>query len=407
MAERLRRLVVVSGVSGVELKSLLDLARREFKIPVAKFEDYVEDVFHAPVYEAVELLLISRSSSLGRFSKALESMMSDLRDTKAVAGVHLTYHRRNHIIPNPILWDLVSRADEVYVILYVEDYYHALSRIAERVLKGRTPGAFSGQPLDPLSYLYWRASDYATALLLEGSGANVRVLIYGIKHSIEGHRRLLAYALDEPLGGIGRFRTIYVSHPISKVRSKALETGEDLWSFEDSVEIESFKTRLEDKCKNVIVYSPTTVDELIVDRSGALKTVIEKRDRWPHPTDTIHEYRYPVDLTSREFNETLYDVSKTTSSRGYMETVRNVVETQIESRDLAYVNQADFLVAYRPTLYSSTHYGVEVEIDVAQSLSKPVYSLIPESDRVESHPLRRYGIILRNEDSLYTLLKCT
>lgn len=406
MSEKFKRIVLVSGVSGVELRSLLDLARREFRVPVAKFEDYVEDVFHAPIYEAVELLLISRQGSLGRFNKALDTMLGSLRDTKAVIGIHLTYHRRNHIIPNPVIWSLVSSAHEVYVILYVEDYYHALHRIAERVLRGRTPGAFAGQPLDPLSYLYWRATDYAMASLLEGSSANVRVLVYGVKHSLEGHRRLLAYALDEPLAGIGRFRTVYVSHPISKVRAKALELGADLWNFEDSVEIERFKSRIESTCRNIIIYSPTTVDELIVDRSGDLKTLIEKRDRWPHPEEALHEYTYPIDLSADVFNKTLYDVSRTTASKGYMVTLKNVIETQVESRDLAYINQADFLVAFRPTLYGSTHTGVEVEVDVAHTLSKPVYSLVPEEDRLESHPLRRYGVIVKSEDSLYTLLRC-
>jgi hypothetical protein len=405
LGERFRRLVIVSGVSGVELGRILDLARREFRVPVAKLEDYIEDEFHAPIYEAVELLLTSRQASLGRFRRALDSMLESFRDNKAVVGVHLTYHRRNHIIPNPLLWGLVASAYEAYVILYIEDYYHALARIAERVLKGRTPGAFSNQPLDPLGYLYWRASDYATAFLLEGLG-NVRVMVYGVKHSLEGHRRLLAYALDEPLGGLGRFKNIYVSHPITKVRARALESNGDLWSFEDCIDIERFKAELESRCGNVIVHSPTTVDELIAGRGDVLKSVIERRDRWPHPEVTLHEYTYPVDLTDPKFNE-LYNVSKTTASPGYMEALKAAIETQVESRDLAYVNQVDFVVAYRPTLYGTTHTGVEVEVEVAQALSKPVYSIIPEGDRVEAHPLRRYGITLKSEDSLYTLLKCS
>lgn len=404
MGEKLRRLVIVSGVSGVELNKILELARREFRLPVAKLEDYVEEEFHAPIYEAVELLLISRQSSLGRFRKALSTMIGGLRDTKAIIGAHLTYHRRNHIIPNPLLWDLVSSAYEVYVILYIEDYYHALARIAERVLEGRTPGAFEGQPLDPLGYLYWRASDYATASLLEGLGS-VRVLVYGVKHSLEGHRRLLAYALDEPLGGVGRFKGVYISHPISKVRARALEANGDLWSFRDSVDIERFKADLESRCGSIVVYSPTTTDELIIGEGESLKKVVEKRDRWPHPENTLHDYRYPVDLTDPRFNE-IYDVGRTTASKGYMEVLKGVIETQVESRDLAYVNQADFIVAYRPTLYSTTHTGVEVEIDVAHSLSKPVYAIVHEEDKLEAHPLRRYGIILRGEDALYTFLKC-
>jgi len=404
VGERLRRLVIVSGVSGVGLNSILDLARREFRLPVVKLEDYIEEEFHAPIYEAVELLLISRQTSLGRFRKALSTMLDSLRDTKAVVGAHLTYHRRNHIIPNPLLWDLVSSAYEVYVVLYVEDYYHALARIVERVLRGRTPGAFEEQPLDPLGYLYWRASDYATASLLEGLG-NVRVLVYGVKHSLEGHRRLLAHALDEPLGGVGRFKGVYVSHPISKVRAKALEANEDLWSFRDSVGIERFKEEFESRCANIIAYSPTTTDEVITGEGGVLKNVIEKRDRWPHPENTLHDYHYPVDLADPKFNE-IYDVSKTTASRGYMEVLKGVIETQVESRDLAYVNQADFIVAYRPTLYNTTHTGVEVEIDVAHTLSKPVYAITAEEDKLEVHPLRRYGIILRGEDALYTFLKC-
>ncbi|MDM7274516.1 MAG: hypothetical protein P3X22_000085 [Thermoprotei archaeon] len=405
MREKFRRIVVLSGVTGVEVGSLLEVAAREFKVPVLKFEEFLEEAFHAPIYEAVEMLLVSRSTALARFKAALDRMLRDLEATKAVVGVHLTYYRRRHIIPNPAIWDLVSAAGEVQAILYVEDYYHALHRLAERVRRGRTPGAFTGQPLDPLGYLYWRASDFNMASLLEYRG-NVRVVVYGLKHTLEGHKRLLAHALGEPYGGVARFRSAYVSHPITKVRARALEAGEGLWGFQDSVDIEMFKERLEARCRNIIVYSPTTIDELITGAEEELKTVIEKGDRWPHPSDTPHSYEYPINLASQAFNEILYPVDKTVLNKGYMEALKSAIETQIESRDLAYVNQADIIVAYKPTMYGEQHVGVETEIDMAHALSKTVYSIIPEEKGLPAHPMKRYGLKLGDEDALYSTLKC-
>lgn len=405
LAGRLRRLVILSGVTGVEVRSVLEASSKWFSIPAYKFEDYISDVFHSPVYEVIDLLLESRKAALGKFKIAYSKLIESIEGLKSIIATHLTYYRRGHIIPNPIIPDLISIADEAYIILYIEDYYHALSRIAERVRRGKTPGAFADQPLDPLSYMYWRASDYSMAALLESMG-NVKVIVYGMKHSVEGHMRLLAYTLGESYKGAGLFKVVYISHPITKVRARAEELSISLWSFKDSSSIESFKSRLENKCKNVIILSPTTIDELIVDKSGYLKKVIDKSSRWPHTEETLHEYNYPVDLESSIFDETLYPLDKTIKSKGYMEILKTMIENQIDSRDLAYVSQADALIVYRPTLYGERHIGVDVEIERGRTQAKPIYSIILDEDKVEPHPMRHVGTRLKDEDSLYTALKC-
>ena len=73
-----------------------------------------------------------------------------------------------------------------------------------------------------------------------------------------------------------------------------------------------------------------------------MKTVIDYADRWPYSKDTIHrDYQYPIDLGDELFDRLLYPTSDTVLNKGYMNVVRNLIQTQIESRDMAYVTQSD------------------------------------------------------------------
>jgi len=403
-----KRVVVLTGVTGVDVGSIADYAKRQFDVETMKFEEFVEEEFNAPVYHAIELLLINRRSAIEKFIEAFNKMTEAIKASNSEAILvtfHLTYHRRRHIVPNPIL-PLLGRLPGLHtVIYYIEDYYHALTRLAQRAEKGYTPGVARNQALDPVAILYWRAADQSMLTLLKVEGVNVYIIAN--KHSREQHTRLLADALGVEYGGVEKFRKVYISHPITKVRMKALAEGIPLPEHPDAKEIEEFKETISRKCKDLILFSPTTIDELIVDAKGEMKIVIDYADRWPHSKDTIHkDYKYPINLADELFDRLLYPTSETVLNKGYMNVVRNLIQTQIESRDMAYVTQSDFLIAYRPTMYGELHMGVDMEVRVAVAQAKPVYAVIPHEEEPRHYPSFNFWYALSDIDELFRALRC-
>lgn len=403
-----KRVVVLTGVTGVDVGSIADYAKRQFNVETMKFEDFVEEEFKAPIYHAIELLLINKRNAIEKFTKAFNKMVEAIKASNneiIVVTYHLTYHRRRHIVPNPILSLLGKLPGLQTIIYYVEDYYHALTRLAQRAEKGYTPGVARNQALDPVAILYWRAADQSMLTLLEVEGVNVYIMAN--KHSREQHTRLLADALGIEYGGVKRFRKVYISHPITKVRVRAMEENIPLPDHPDAREIEEFKEIISRRCRDLILFSPTTIDELIVDAKGEMKIVIDYTDRWPYPKDTIHkDYSYPVNLADDLFDRLLYPTSETVLNKGYMNVVRNLIQTQIESRDMAYVTQSDFLIAYRPTMYGELHMGVDMEVRTAVAQAKPVYAVIPHEEEPKHYSLFNFWYPLSDIDELFRALRC-
>jgi hypothetical protein len=407
----LKRLVVISGVSGLDLSKVLELAR-SLGAATAKYEDYVEDEFKAPIYHVSELLLVRYGTVVEKFNKAFEKMIKDLEASgsdSAVIAAHMAYYRRNNVVASPIvahLAQLASKGVEVSIIDYVDDYYHILYRVAKRVASGETPGVAGFQVLDPLGVLNWRSIHHSIVQTLVLFGASLYV--YASKHSRTSHERLLSMLLGlEPPSG-GKYISAYISHPITIVRKKALEQGEPLDSFKDALEIEEFKEKLEESCEHLVIFSPTTIDELITKpNSDELETRIERSNRWPHTENGLHEYPYPVDLRDEFFDKYLYPVQRTTMNPGYLMQLKASIEASIERRDLGYVSQADLVIAYRPTMYLATHMGVETEIKTAIAIGKPVYSVMPPDERNIAYRLFRFEYPLYSTEELLNLLKCT
>ncbi len=404
------RAVVLTGISGVELNTIAAHAERVFRVPVYKFEEYLEEEFKAPIYYVAEILLMYYSNTATRFIKAFNKMLDDIKGSgasKAIIVMHITYHRRRHIIPNPVLHLLPRIAENIAIVNYVDDYYHVLARIADRIVSGKTPsvaGVAGLQVLDPISVLYWRASDHSYSTFYTAGG--IEVLQFANKHSVEMHTRLLAHVLREEYRGVSKYRTVYISHPITLVRKRAAEQGVPLNRFGDALDIEEFKHELEAKCRDILLFSPTSIDELITAKNPVIDTVITRETRWPHP-EGLHDYPYPVDLSSEVFDTYLYPVKQTVMSEGYLRVVRSLVDAQIESRDLSYVTQADMLIAYRPTLYGSIHTGVEAEIRTAVAQSKPVYAVVLEEDGRHPYYLFNIRYELGSIDDLLNALRCT
>jgi hypothetical protein len=408
-AEGPERLVVLSGTSGTDVSRVLSFAEKELGVATAKFEDYVEDAFRAPIYHVAELLLVSYTAAAEKFRRAYEAMVRNLSGAReAVIGAHLAYYRRSNVVISPLVESLIrltSRGAKVAVIDYVDDFYHILYRLAERVTRGRTPEVTGFQVLDPAGLLYWRSTHHSIVQLLSLHG--VETVVYASKHSGAGHARLIAKLLGRRTEDGKRYETVYVSHPITRVREKAAKEGVPLSRHPDALDIEEFKKMLEERCPHIVVYSPTTIDELIPGEQGEpLATKITREKRWPHFDNGIHAYPYPVDLASSLFDKTIYPVDRTIGNPGYLEFLKAEIEASIERRDLGYVAQADYIVAYRPTMYGQQHMGVETEIKTAIATAKPVYSIIPPEERSISYTLFRFEYPLSSLDELVNVLHC-
>ena len=399
--------MVVTGISGIGLGRVVDLVSKEVGAAVAKFEDFVEDEFKAPIYHVAELLLVDYKRTAGRFERAFTKMVESLRGSKyAVIAMHSMYYRRSNIVSNPAIGYLARLGAEVSVIDYFDDYYHVLHRLATRIAHGETPGVASFQVIDPAGLLYWRSAQESVSRLIPLGGGEAYV--YASKHTREGHLRLFSYILGiQPDEGV-QYRSAYISHPITKLREYAIRHSTPLSRLGEVTEIEKFKQELERACPNLVVFSPTAIDELILSpETNTLQINITRDMRWPHPENRIHEYPYPVDLSSELFNEYLYPVDETVKNTGYLSFLKTLIETSIERRDLGYVSQADFVIAYRPTMFSEVHMGVETEIKTAVAMSKPVYSIIPAEERDISYKLFRFEYPLSSLEELLYILKCS
>jgi len=403
--------VFIAGVSGLDLGKVLELAQ-ELGAAVAKYEDYVEEEFKAPIYHVSELLLVRYTAIRERFDKAFDKMMSYLEGSgseTAVVAAHIAYYRRNNVVASPIIARIARLAEngaQVAVVDYMDDYYHILYRVAERIARGETPGVAGFQVLDPLGVLSWRSTHHSITQALTLFGA--RLYTYASKHSRESHKRLLSMLLGiEPPGG-GSYKSAYISHPITLVRKRAEDQGIPLNRFQDALEIEEFKEKLEEQCPSLVIFSPTTIDELITKPgTDELETRIDRDNRWPHGDNGLHEYPYPVDLGSEFFDKYLYPVKQTTRNQGYLSQLKNSIEASIERRDLGYVAQADMVIAYRPTMYLATHMGVETEIKTAIAMGKPVYSVMPPEERNIAYKLFRFEYPLFSVEELLGILRCS
>ncbi len=397
-----KRVVVVAGTSGVGLQDFASLfissAHESYRI--LDFERGLEEELGAHIIDIVDSMIRAPNVYATTYRKAVERLIGWLVEEKGnvLLTMHLSYLRRKHVVPNPALFQLVRRLADALkaLILVVEDYYHALDRVREAVEKG----IYLHDTIDPLLYLQWRAMDFGVAMSLYYNG--VEVLVVGAKHRVETLKRLGTHVLDsKPV------KLAYFSHSIRSLREKALREDASLESLEEVREIEEFKTKLIDECKNLVLFEPTTIDELIFTKAGGLELRITRENRWPHSYETVHSYRYPIDLQDESFTA-IYDTEALTSP-SYVDALRRSIEAQIATRDFLYVNQSSLVLAYRPSMGGRMSRGSTIELVTAAAQGKPVYLYAPDD--------REYSMVaefftdfvtrrLRDFNQLVQALKC-
>jgi hypothetical protein len=437
----LKKLVLLSGTAGVNIDSVLELARETIaktpppglgRVGVEKFEDLLTRRLLAHITSVLGYFIESRPSAIAHFHEALDTLRSRIEESGIDAlylAAHLSYMAEDHLIPNPALPHLIRLAEETTVIYYVEDYYDALERIRRHA--AGISGYLASFSLDPLSYLEWRGLDFNLLGLLENMDASVETIIFGIKHPRETHLRLLRYAALPRVEARRAYHLAYFSHPITfyrAVSSRLRLSGKraPLSGLRGVARLEALKEKLRELIPSLVLFEPTTVDEIVEDppeavaealgcgpcRGGGepvMSPVISRENRWPLPSAPLHrDYTYlhgaPLNIVGREY-EQFYGVETWRGLRqafcpkhclpeeagGCPEMVssklRKLIDLQVRLRDYEYVAQSSLLIAATVVYIAPKpeggwgawmvrSHGMEAEIRRAQALGKPVYLLV-------------------------------
>ncbi len=428
------KIVLVSGTTGLDLRRIYDDLKRNppGETCVYHFEEIVESTYKvsrcSDIEQLVAMMLVSKPTAVQRFREAVEALKARLSGSgcrKAVVFIHLTYLSRQMVVANPVLGEVLGLGGEAAIIYMVDDFYDALHRIALRLrrrLGERKCATMAEAPfrIDPVLYLSWRATDTNILGLADELKPGVETFVFSIKHPYDTWRRLIEHVTQtrsERLRSKGRVLA-YASHPISSMRKLYVHGGYDSLSrLKPVMMIEAFKEAVREVIEGIVLFEPTTIDELLEDpwnritphlpceKADALAApvnhslVIARWNRWPLPDKTLWEeatgLEYPyrrdgaLSILGREFpplyGEDLYtalvvdvcrhNVEKEPTSgrtKGILGVkLLNLVTAQIEMRDYEYVAQSDTLVAVNTAIIADveTLHGLGLSRREAEELA--------------------------------------
>ncbi len=403
-SRHLDRLVILSAISGTRISDIKNVVRDlKNKVKVYEFEKLLEEETKSITYEIVSRLLISRDATVRLFERIFDYIIEDAQD-EALVTTHLMYLSQGpqgegvtSFLVNPLLRSFVERARKVMVIEYLEDYYHGLLELLRRVSREPLLHMYT---IDPYTYLHWRGVELNLLTVLKMMGADT--YIFAMKHPKETHKRFLEYIL-----GFDEEKVLaYISHPIRALRKGIMYKNSDV------LDIEKVKSRLR-KCKGLVLFEPTTIDELIYEK-GRLSLKITKESRWPSveilrdvAKDVLVDdakplredyYVYPVNLVDKEFEKlygpvlhtlyALHDMDLEDGKVGKIITrvsmfadmsLTPLIKSQIEVRDFLYVEQSKLIIAYPKGVESK---GMLQELARAQAMAKTIYMIKGTSQQV-------------------------
>ncbi len=408
------KVVLLSGTSGVGLSYFRRLAERLYgdRAFIADYEDYVKDISKTGIYTVASKLLWSPNSALEVFRDAYNAMVSDAVEARrkgarvAIIETHLSYLSVHMLIPNPVIHRIIGLGGEAAIIYYLDDFYHALLRMARYANENPKLHHVEGFIIDPLNYMAWRGLDHSLLNMLRARYSGVlEALIMSAKHSEDTHKRLLDYSVKPRLEGRREHLLAYVSHPITAIRKeyarlKREGTLKSIAEHEFVRNFETFKRRLVRSCPSLILFEPTTIDEISGEVGGGEdQYVVTREDRWPHERMRDYEDMYPVDIFDRETFGIIYggSLSGQTAREAatdsildwdearpyYLRRLDRMIRDQIEVRDYEYVSQSSAVIAYEPIYRHryirekdrewSPSRGVSKELARAESQSKAIY----------------------------------
>jgi len=265
-----------------------------------------------------------------------------------ILGLHLVY-RYNSIPHSAISFQHLVRWRPDLLITLIDDAYLVRQRIHQ--------GGFTAFTLSEL--LLWRAEEVLVGDLLARTIDPMNPppnLVVSVKHPSQQLARYLLHPKD--------MVRVYASYVITDTRNVP----------ERRRIIDAFRMRLYQQ-PNLLAFDPLTIDELpplfLAQKAAAGSTIAyEPSDplcRWPRCTwpaglapladDDDLRASYPLQLPSAELLEAF-----------------NAVDAQVSDRDYRLVQQAHYLVVYRPTIAGSPSLssGVQSEVSLAHFVGCPV-----------------------------------
>ncbi len=267
-------------------------------------------------------------------------------------GIHLTY--RYQQIPSCILdfQDLVKWHPDC-IVTFIDDAYC----VRERIHKG----GYKSFTLSEL--VLWRAEEILVGDLLARTISPTKPppnYVIAVKHPSE----LLARLLFQD-----HIARVYTSFNISDVKKKA-DLREVIDNFRKTIHAQ----------KGCVAFDPLTIDELPLlyqiprfrRNTRVPYDASNPTHRWPVldqgsilASDEDLSPEYPIRIPLRELKD-----------------ARNAIDAQVRNRDIRLVDQAHFLVVYRPTLSGKAELstGVHTEVERALTTGRPIIWYIRKGD---------------------------
>ena len=281
---RADKLLLLSGTTGAGVREAFN--RIASRLPAGACAFHYEDIVledrrlggAVDIEQVASLTVVARPTARRLFWEAVEKIRERARRRgcrKLVVAAHISYLARRTLITNPALGSLLDLAREVTIVYLLEDYYDILDTVARRY--ARTRRVRKSIVLDPILVLQWRGADFNLLAAIESFKPGTETLILGVKHPVETLDRLARDALQTRREALehGSYTRAYVSHPISEYRRLyALYGGRSLSSLPFVAAVEAAKRVLLEENPSLILFEPTTVDELLEDSIGRLMEVL-------------------------------------------------------------------------------------------------------------------------------------
>jgi len=260
------------------------------------------------------------------------------------------------------------------IIVFVDDIYDVYRRLMdENQMYHYMLDKKRIQPLDAIFYsvfniislLNWREMEVSLSRTI-ANFLGTKLFVVSTKHPDFMVKRLIQ-------GSIENLKIYYLSHPITTIRE---ESAEFLTSFVGKLETFIEKI-LDHENKNIVLFFPTSIDELIIKREKLDKDKYhyypELSQRWGHPyKDQLLSPRLPPGVEDKNpLNPLEYKLSQDKNEPLNLAVShilsllwKYIYGKQTISRDYTLVDQSDNgVIAVRPLLEGKFHGGVKGELE--------------------------------------------
>ncbi len=372
--------ILFVGHTGLRKKTVLHTLATEIEQHCPEYRNLVksyelEDYIKQAAGEDPALFPIMKSAAKMRevWVKGWELLTQTIKDENprgcSLVSTHLIFYRHSRLVA-PARLDLIAEWSPDTVVTLIDDVFAVRNRIN-----------FKGYHFMLRELYTWRMAEWLMADQVawaigtasrtrdEGSPKHIPNFLLSVKHPVHMLFRLL-FRQNIP--------RVYASFPISSTRDNE----------EIKKEINDFRSRLH---KLFTVFDPLTIDERIMNTWATEATSKTIRfdfttgppKRWDCRINSEHDggnyapLLWDNDLQTAEIDVSeIQDLQERICIEGESDT-----DDQITFRDYRLIDQADYVVCYRPNYQNKYHGGVDAEISYANDTTRPVYAFLSNDSR--------------------------